>query len=251
MHVQYEMFLDKSGKKISKSAGNVFTPQVWFRYGSPQSLLLLMLKRFVGTRSVSVADIPQYMDELDELENIYFEKKFVANEKERAKLTGLYKYCHLLNPPPEPSIHVPYNLLTYLVKVAPHGLETEFVTKKLQDYGYVKERLSQDQKRRIRYAVNWVRDFLEIKERPIELSEQEEKTMKDLIQVLKTESDEKEIQSSIFNITRKNNVPPKQFFKKLYTILLGTPEGPRIGPYIVAMGRENVISALKRALNKD
>ncbi len=37
-HVQYEMFLDKSGKKISKSAGNVFTPQMWFRYGSTRSL---------------------------------------------------------------------------------------------------------------------------------------------------------------------------------------------------------------------
>ncbi|HDN05995.1 MAG TPA: lysine--tRNA ligase, partial [Candidatus Bathyarchaeota archaeon] len=35
MHAKYEMFLDKSGRKISKSAGNVFTPQVWFRYGSP------------------------------------------------------------------------------------------------------------------------------------------------------------------------------------------------------------------------
>ena len=51
-HAKYEMFLDKGGKKISKSAGNVFTPQVWFQYGSPQSLLLLMLKRFVGTRTL-------------------------------------------------------------------------------------------------------------------------------------------------------------------------------------------------------
>ena len=57
-HAKYEMFLDKGGKKISKSAGNVFTPQVWFRYGSPQSLLLLMLKRFVGTRTLDVSDIP-------------------------------------------------------------------------------------------------------------------------------------------------------------------------------------------------
>src|SRR5581483_3470623 len=32
LHVKYEMFLDKSGKKISKSAGNVLTPQMWLRY---------------------------------------------------------------------------------------------------------------------------------------------------------------------------------------------------------------------------
>ena len=34
LHVKYEMFLDKGGKKISKSTGNVLTPQVWLRYGT-------------------------------------------------------------------------------------------------------------------------------------------------------------------------------------------------------------------------
>ena len=80
-HAKYEMFLDKSGKKISKSAGNVFTPQVWFRYGSPQSLLLLMLKRFVGTRTLDVSDIPLYMNELDYLEDVYFGKKQVGEKR--------------------------------------------------------------------------------------------------------------------------------------------------------------------------
>src|SRR3712207_7173031 len=42
---KYEMFLDKSGKKISKSAGNVLTPQMWLRYGTPESILLLLLDR--------------------------------------------------------------------------------------------------------------------------------------------------------------------------------------------------------------
>ncbi len=58
MHVMYEMFLDKSGKKISKSYGNVFTPQVWFNYVSSQSCLLLMLMRFEGTRELVVTVIP-------------------------------------------------------------------------------------------------------------------------------------------------------------------------------------------------
>ncbi|MDI1495492.1 MAG: lysine--tRNA ligase [Cenarchaeum symbiont of Oopsacas minuta] len=33
-HVKYEMFLDRGGKKISKSLGNVITSQRWLRYGS-------------------------------------------------------------------------------------------------------------------------------------------------------------------------------------------------------------------------
>ncbi len=249
-HVQYEMFLDKSGKKISKSAGNVFTPQVWLRYGSPQSLLLLTLKRFVGTRALSVTDIPQYMNELDELEDIYLGKKPVPDEKEKAKLSGLYLYCRFFKPP-TPSVHVPYNLLTYLAKVAPKGSETNYVTKKLRDYGYVKEEVPDDLEKRIKYALNWTQDFTEIKEKAVKLSDQEISAVKELIQILQTEKDEEQIQSGIFSIARKHAIRPANLFKILYNVLLGVPEGPRLGPYILAMGRENVIEALKRAMRKN
>jgi len=251
MHAQYEMFLDKSGKKISKSAGNVFTPQVWLRYGSPQSLLLLTLKRFVGTRSLSISDLPQYMDELDELEDIYFGKKRIANERERAKLSGLYRCCQLQKPPAKPSIHVPYNLLTYLAKVAPKGSEKEFMVDKLRGYGYVKEEVSEELEQRVGYALNWIEDFVEIKEKPVKLRESEVYAIGELIQTLQVEADEEEIHGAIFTIARKHGIQPREFFRHLYTILIGVAQGPRLGPYIVAMGRKNVIDALERALAKD
>jgi lysyl-tRNA synthetase class 1 len=249
-HARYEMYLDKSGKKISKSAGNVFTPQVWFRYGSPQSLLLLTLKRFVGARSLSVTDIPQYMNELDELEDIYFGKKRVPDKKEQAKLSGLYKYCMLFDAPSKLGDHVPYNLLTFLAKMAPEGSEADFVMEKLQGYGYGKEGLTDDLKRRIGYALNWSKDFTEIKEKAVELTDTEKAAVKELIQALQTEANEEEIQSAVFNIARNNNIKPGKFFKTIYKILLGVPQGPRLGPYILAMGRENVIEALKRVAKR-
>jgi len=249
-HVQYEMFLDKSGRKISKSAGNVFTPQVWFRYGSPQSLLLLTLKRFVGTRTISVTDIPQYMNELDELEDIYFGRKVIPDERERSKLKGLYEYCWMLKPPAEPSIHVPYNLPTYLAKVAPRGSEREFILEKLRTYGYLKNGVSEDLEKRIQYAFHWMEDFGEIKEVAVKLSPEEDAAIGEFIQTLEKEAKEEEIQGAVFSIARKNRIPPKVFFKLLYTILLGAPEGPRLGPYVLTMGRQNVIEALKRSLRK-
>ena len=108
--------------------------------------------------------------------------------------------------------------------------------------------MPEDLKRRIEYALNWTQDFLEIKETAIKLSEQENVAVQELIQTLQVEADENQIQGAIFNIARKHNVPPKQFFQALYTILLGVPEGPRLGPYIVAMGRQNVIDALKKVI---
>jgi len=249
-HAKYEMFLDKSGRKISKSAGNVFTPQVWFKYGSPQSLMLLMLKRFVGTRTLDVTDIPAYMNELDHLEDIYFGKKKIEDSRELEKLKGLYLYCWVLKPPEKPAIHVPYNLLTFLAKMAPKGREEQFIIEKLQKYRYLKKNELPDEnlKKRIEYAFNWIKDFEEIKETTVSLTSQEKQAIRELIETLKVENEAEKIQNAIFNAAKKNELSPTKFFKTLYTILIGVPQGPRLGPYMLAMGKQNVIKALHKAL---
>ncbi|MDH5266462.1 MAG: lysine--tRNA ligase [Candidatus Bathyarchaeota archaeon] len=250
MHARYEMFLDKAGRKISSSLGNVLTPQVWFRYGSPRSLLLLMLKRFIGTRTLDVTDISIYMNELDHLEDVYFGRKTVKDKKELAKLQGLYAYCWVLKPPEKPSIHAPYNLLTFLAKVAPKGHEEEFMTEKLRSYGYLQREQTIDEglKRRIEYAFNWVGDFEEIKETTVSLSAGEKEAIKELIEALKVEDEAETIQNAIFNTAKKHDLKPAKFFRTLYAILIGVPQGPRLGPYILAMGRQNVVNALQKTL---
>jgi lysyl-tRNA synthetase class 1 len=250
-HARYEMFLDKGGKKISKSAGNVFTPQVWFKYGSPQSLLLLMLKRFVGTRTLDVSDIPAYMNEIDYLEDVYFGRKQVA-EKEATRLKGIYQYCYVMKPPAKASIHVPYNLMAFLVKMAPKDCLNDYVAEKLQSYGYLQkgQTIDAELQKRVEYALNWTKDFEEIKESNVELSVTERKAIVELVMKLETEVDADAIQNAIFNAAKDNGLKPGAFFKLLYQVLMGAPQGPRLGPYVLAMGKRNVISALERVLNK-
>jgi lysyl-tRNA synthetase, class I len=252
-HARYEMFLDKGGKKISKSAGNVFTPQVWFRYGSPQSLLLLMLKRFVGTRTLDASDIPSYMNELDNLEDVYFGKKQVNDKRELQKLRGLYLHCWVMKPPKKPSIHVPYNMLTFLTKMAPKDNVEEFIEEKLQSYGYLPKSQHADAelRKRIEYAKNWNQDFSEIKETSVNLKPDEKEALNSLLKVLDAEQDPDKIQNSIFNTAKSQGIPPGAFFRLLYVILIGAPQGPRLGPYILAMGKPNVVAALERAIAKD
>jgi lysyl-tRNA synthetase class 1 len=138
-----------------------------------------------------------------------------------------------------------------LARVAPKGSEISYITLKLRQYGYLKdERLPDDLLQRIEYARNWARDFMEIKETTIKLSSQEKSAIQKLIQVLQTEADENQIQGAIFSIAREHNIQPSRFFKTLYTILLGVPEGPRLGPYIIAMGRQNVVNALSKVLKQ-
>ncbi|MCS7120241.1 MAG: lysine--tRNA ligase [Candidatus Bathyarchaeota archaeon] len=250
MHVQYELFLDKSGKKISKSVGNVLTPQVWFRYGSPQSLVLLTLKRFVGTRQISVTDIPRYMDELDQLEDLYFGRRKVEDQKESIKMRGLYWYCFLAKPPEKPSVHVPYNVLTCLARVAPKGSEKSFIIEKLRNYGYIREQFTQELETRINYALNWVQDFKEEPVISVDISPSEKKAVEELAKIIQEEDDAQKIQTAVFNVAKSNGIPPKRFFEILYLLLIGSPSGPRFGPYVLDIGKENAAKLLKSRLQE-
>ena len=252
-HVRYELFLDKSGRKMSKSVGNILTPQLWLKYGPPQSLLLLMLKRFVGARKVDITDVPRYTDELDKLEQVYFGLIEVRDEFERAKLRGLYEYVWHLRPPKRPmGVYVPYNLLAYLALIAPRGSEEEYIISSLRAYGLlskgqpVPDRLLE----KIRYAIRWSRDFgaqLVEKEERVELSGAEKEAVLELADFLSTERAGEEVQNAIFEIARTHGLKPADFFRLLYTILLGMPRGPRLGPYIARVGCRRVAEALRKA----
>lgn len=248
-HARYEMFLDKGGSKISKSAGNVFTPQTWFRYGSTQSLNLLTYKRMSGSRTLAVDDIPIYMREIDFLENIYYGRIKEGNQALKRKLTGLFEYCWHLNPPEKPSIQVPYTLLVNLVSVAPETKRDEFLESRLREYGYLLEGNSLDDiKDRINFAINWVADFKSIEEKIIKLDTTQKKAIKTLIEVIANAEDADAIQSAIFQTARDNDIKTGLFFKLLYQMLLNTDRGPKLGPYIHTMGVDYVIKSLRKHL---
>ena len=116
-HVKYEMFLDKGGKKISKSLGNVVTSQTWLKFGTPKSILLLLYKRITGARELGFEDIPSLMDEYNELEKIFFNKIKIDNEAKLIKSKGLYEYVNLLNPPKQIPPQVSYRLLLELSRI--------------------------------------------------------------------------------------------------------------------------------------
>ena len=103
-------------------------------------------------------------------------------------------------------------------------------------------------KRRVEFAFNWIRDFEGIKETAVTLTSQEKEAIKELVEVLRVESEAEKIQNAIFDTAKKHNLRPADFFKTLYTILIGVPQGPKLGPYILAMGKQNVMNALERVL---
>ena len=248
-HARYEMFNDKGGSKISKSAGNVFTPQTWFNYGSTQSLALLTYKRMAGSRTLAVDDIPVYMKELDYLENIYFGRIKEGNAARKRKMNGLFEYCWHLKQPEKRSIQIPYSLLVNLISVAPESAFEEFIESRLKEYGYLRDGATfKDVEERVRYAANWVKDFAQLEDITIELDEKQKASLKSLIKEIKDLVEADDIQSKIFEIAREFKVKPGEFFKLLYQILLNTDRGPKLGPYIQTIGTKQAIKTIKKNL---
>jgi lysyl-tRNA synthetase class 1 len=143
--------------------------------------------------------------------------------------------------------------MAFLVKMAPKECQESYVAEKLQSYGYLPkgQTLDANLKRRMEYAQNWIRDFEEIKETAVALTAEEKKAIAELIPKLETENEPDKIQNAIFNSAKDNGVKPGDFFKTLYKILMGAPQGPRLGPYVLTMGKQNVVAALQRALGKN
>jgi len=245
-HVKYEMFLDKNGKKISKSLGNVVTSEKWLNYGTPESILLLLYKRITGARELGFEDIPGLMDEYNELEDIYFGKIKVDNEAKLVKSKGLYEYVNLLNPPKEPSTHLNYRLLINLCRMfKDHRIER--VISKLIDYGTIKEE-KDDIKELIKLAGKYSDAFLETKipAAKLEIDDSTKAALKQLVKLLEENVEIEELQNSIYSIAKENQVQPKDFFRIIYRIIISGPRGPKLGKFIEDIGKKNVADAISR-----
>jgi len=259
LHVKYEMFLDKAGKKISKSSGNVLTPQMWLRYGTPESILLLLFKRIAGTRHIGLDDVPALMDEYDYYEDVYFGKISEANLAKVTKTKGIYEYINKLDPPKQADPHIPYRFLAQQVSIFPPDDDNrnEKVFNRLLKYGMVKEKRRVDSVMyKIRLASNWGDDVMPRDEKfELRLSDLDRKAVQELIEAIGSfkglpDSPEraKDLQSEVFSIARANGIEPKEFFTLLYRMFLNADRGPRIGNYLLDLGIDRATSLLKRYL---
>jgi len=244
------MFQDKSGKKVSKSVGNVITIHDWLTYASPESVRLLMFKRIIGARNISVDDVPVYMDEFDELEEHYFSKKKDPNAMKKARLRGLYEYTMLLELPEKSGIHVPYRLLAELASTAPENALEDYVVKRLATYGMVKEGATPELAKKIKWAAAWARrgGALGAVVSLPELSEKQVRVIKGFATAIRSAKNADEVQGAAFTAIRDNGLQPGEFFPIVYEVLLGAEKGPRLGAYVMDAGPKSVAEKLEKAI---
>jgi len=115
--------------------------------------------------------------------------------------------------------------------------------KKLLDYGVIKNP-EPEIADLIKLAGNFSDEFDQQEKIQVDLQDNEKKALKILADALNTDEESEDIQNTIYQIAKSNDVEPKDFFKVLYQIILGTSRGPKIGPFISDIGRRQVAKKL-------
>ena len=164
-----------------------------------------------------------------------------------ARQRGLYEYTMLLTTPRARPLHVPYRLLAQLASVAPAGAVEEFVLKRLASYGMVTGNPA-ELSIRIAWASRWgAREGKQTLPAP-ELGPSAMKAVREFAAAILSMGDAEGVQNAAFEAAKKNGLKPGEFFPSIYAILLGSDRGPRLGPYVIDVGREAVSRSLLEAV---
>jgi lysyl-tRNA synthetase class 1 len=249
--VVYEHFLI-NGEKMSKSKGNVITVPDMLKYMTPEHLRYWMFQgKLTIAKDINLSKmIPHLFDEFDKAERIFFRKETTNDKRRDNNYKRAYELA-VVKPKGRPVFNVPYNILVEILKIAPEKNKTDFIIEKLKEYKHL-EKVSVIEKKylesRLNLIGNWMKDFLKIKEEKAVVGEMEKVLIKNLIKIIEMESNPEKMQNHIFELIKNSGVGVGEGFKVIYKILLKSDRGPKLGPYIIEVGKKEIIKKLQSAL---
>ena len=80
----------------------------------------------------------------------------------------------------------------------------------------------------------------------IEIDSKTKVALQKLITLLEKDEEIEDLQNAIYQIAKGDDIEPKEFFKILYQIILSTTRGPKIGPFILDIGKKNVADKINK-----
>jgi len=254
--VMYEMFLDSTRRKISKSAGNVITPQMWMEFSPPEALRMLMFKRYHGTRSISLQSSPLYINELENNVRKYHNLERIRSERDRITLKRLMEFTYLMEGVPEPWPYR-YSAVLNVVSMLPRDMDFEELLRVTADliskyYGVEPDSLLNDDifRRYVYYAKNYVENFGSKELGTVEIDGKVLEAVDSFVESLSEGMSDEDIQNLAFETARGKGVPIREFFRALYMILLGQPQGPKLGPLISRVGVNRFKDLYRKSLEE-
>jgi len=246
----YEFFLVE-GKKMSTSKGIGVGFAEISQLVPPEILRFLTIKtRPEATIDFKEENVPLVYNDLERYERIYFGLEKV-DKREKANTKKIYELSVIGRVPTKKPFRPPFEKLIELVKILPENNQLEFSINKLKEWNQINvvtNKIKKIVEERLIFAKTWYENFAKVSEIELQISEEHRFVIHELINAIKEEDDGERLQAKIFDLVRKHNLEMKDFFKTVYQILLKSDRGPRLGPYIIERGKEEVIQKLKEAL---
>ncbi len=263
----YELFLDATGQKISKSKGNGLTIDEWLAYAGPTSLSQFMFQKPSAAKRLHFDVIPRAVDDY-----LSFLEAFPRQEM-REKLGNPVFHIHGGTPPAPEFIgsgdhrtSLSFAMLLNLAAVA-NSEDPEVI------WGFVRrhapEVTPQSHPRLaslIGYAGRYFRDFVRPFKTYRAADEVEAGVLRALARALSAppaDTSPEGLQSLLYDLGRsvpryqdfaaKGATPERPgvktaFFSMLYEILLGESKGPRFGSFIALYGLAPTVALIEDAL---
>ena len=252
------------GGKISSSTGEVIgLPEVLEVY-EPEIVRYL----FAGTRpnaefAISFdLDVIKIYEDYDRCERVYFgleqvSEKRAAKERRTYELSQLPSTLEKLTRDPSTLVQLPFRTLCNYLMITAGDVDAALA--RFPDFDPAVhadqlERLA----RRARCAWSWItscapEDFrFELRhgdEELVSLTDEERAAVVALREEIRDtlcEHDEKSMQERVYEIAEEAGVDKKRFFAVMYQVLIGKERGPRLGGFLLTIGRERLLQILER-----
>ena len=239
-------------QKMSASVGNVVYPKDWLEVASPELLRLFYNKRLMTTRSFSWKDLPNLYDEYDKIAEICLGKNILENKKEEAHYKRLFEVS--CGKDAKKSIDMSFSHAAVIAQTFP---DEEDMIKGLEKTGHY----NKDDHDRIFERFHKVKIWLkkhapedvkfEVQKhvsKDIIITESEKKLLHEISALLKeNDYNEQTLFEEFYTVSTRHKIKPQDFFKSAYKVLLNKERGPKLAPFVLALGKEKVAKLFESA----
>lgn len=239
----YEMFLDENGEKISKSVGKGLTVDSWMEYAPVESLLYYIWQNPKKAKRLFFGMIPKVVD--DYLTEI---QKFHSAAPEQGIDMAVWHLFYGDVPKYESSITFSVvNNLVSAVGADDRDVLKEYLLKydeKSADYPEVIDSM-------LDRSLAFYRDFIvptKKFENPPEHMMDAFRDLHSALKALDPSAPLDNVHSIPFDIAKKYEIDPPEFFKAFYQAVLGQDRGPRFGAFTKLIGIEKLSQLIEKIM---
>ena len=249
-----------NGRRMSKSRGRIFTPSQWLEIAPPETLKFFLLKLPPKRhKDFKVSDMPSLVNEYYRAERIYFNVEEAPSSEIRTEYSRSYELSQVKPIPTRLPIQIPYDFMASMTQITP---DIERIIEILRRTGHIQGQLTEEDialiKDRFIKAKAWLNKYAPQEAKftllqdsstvKLKLNEKQKEALLKVAELLDSrEWKPQELNSMLFETSRKLSLNPPDFFKAAYLALIGKESGPWLANFIITLGCSLVAKRFREA----